>query len=289
MSDDRTQRFDPEEGETTQRFDPAPNDQTQRYEETVQYGGGQAPPPGATQPLFLGEPPNGGRGRQVIAIVLALLIGLGGGFLLAQAFKGDDDLPDEDLVLFENASVAFPIEGAAFTASTFNEGTRECDKEQLKQFLRADPVRFEAWLELQGITEGEFDSFVDRLVTRILEEPTPVTNHGCFADGECPFELQSVLAAGTPVWFDPQQNRIVAKCLCSNPLKEPKCPPNCDPGEEPTPTPTETPTSSPTATPTQTRPPFTRAPTPIPTPTPTTAPTPTPVIPSPTPTLMPPN
>lgn len=226
------------------------------------------------------EPPD--RGRKILIYLMVLVLGLAGGFGIAQFFGGDDDrIPDEDLVLFENASSTFPIEGAAFTQSTFDLQSQRCDAELLKQRLRADRHRFEAWLELQGITEGEFDAFVDRLETRILSEATPVTNHGCFADGEgpCPFELQSVLAEGTPVWYDPEQQRIVAKCTCSNPLKEPKCPPNCE--EVPTPTPTPSPTPTATATPTRTQPPTTTSP-PTPTPTPTQRPTPTPTLTVPT-------
>jgi hypothetical protein len=221
-------------------------------------------------------------------ILLVLLLGLAGGFAAASFLQSSDDerIPDADLVLYESQSVAFPVEGARFTDSTFDPNNKECDKELLKRLLRADPHRFNAWLDLQEITEAEFDGFVDRLKSRILDKYTPVTNHGCFAEGEgaCPFAIQSVLGPGTPVWIDPQQgDRIVAKCACSNPIREPRCPPNCE--DIPTPSPTPSPT------PTQTRPPTappTRAPTPPPTlpptPSPTTAPTLTPV-PSPTPQI----
>ena len=253
-------------------------------DETVSFSRGEGPPPTATTPLYLpGEPPPG-RGRQVLIVLLVFLLGLGGGFAIAQ-FMGpkEDRLPDSDLVFYENASMTFPIDGAAFTASTYDEERRTCDKEQLKQSLRANERRFDAWLDLQEITEDQFDGFVDRLETRILDKPTPVTNHGCFpeGEGECPFAVQSVLGPGTPVWFDPQQDKIVAKCTCSNPLRDPVCPPNCEDLASPSPTPTPTPV----ATPTPTAPP-TRAPTPTPTPQPT--PTPTPVrTASPAPTVAP--
>jgi uncharacterized protein DUF6777 len=214
------------------------------------------PPPTATQPMYTSSPPPPPRSRQALIIGLVLLLGLGGGFALAQFFGGDDDrIPDEDLVLYETASSGFPVAGAAFTQSTYDASRKECDKEAMKRFLRADPRRFEAWLDLQEITEAEFDAFVDRLQTRIVDRITHVTNHGCFAEGEgpCPFTVQSVLAPGTPVWFDPVGNRIVAKCFCSNPLKAPRCPPNC---EGPTPTPTLSPTPTVTQPP-QTQPPRT--------------------------------
>jgi hypothetical protein len=235
--------------------------------------------------MYVGDsslPPS--RGRQALIIALALLLGLGGGFAIAQ-FVGqkDDRIPDEDLVLYESATTTFPVEGAAFTRSTFNLQTQRCDKESLKQFLRADQKRFDAWLDLQGITVSEFDSFVDRLETRILTEPTAVTNHGCFSDGPCPFAIQSVLGPGTPVWFDPQQDRVVAKCTCSSPLKAPRCPPNCEnqptPTPSPSPTPTATQTARPTPTPTTPPPPSTAPPTPTPTSPPPTVQT---IPPSPT-------
>ena len=231
-----------------------------------------------------GEPP--WRRRQALIMLLVFVLGLGGGFVAAQFVGQDDDrIPDEDLVLFESAGTTFPIEGAQFTASTYDVQTQQCDKEALKRLLRADRRRFDAWLELQGITESQFDTFVDRLVTRILTEATPVTNHGCFADGPCPFEVQSVLAAGTPVWFDPSQDRVVAKCTCSNPLKAPKCPPNCGETVSPSPSPSPTPTTSATPTATATA---TATPTPLPLPTapPTNSPSPSP-SPSPTPSPVP--
>ena len=251
-------------------------------EETMAFTApGGRPPPSATQPLYVDSPPPPPRGRQALIFGLIFLLGLGGGFVLAQFIGNDDErIPDENLVLYESATSTFPIEGAAFTRSTFDLQRQECDREALKQFLRSDPRRFRAWLGLQGISEREFDSFVDRLETRILTEPTAVTNHGCFGDGPCPFEIQSVLGPGTPVWFDPTQNRVVAKCTCSNPLKAPKCPPNCE--DRPTPTPSPSPTATPTTAPTPT-------PTTAPTPTPTQPPTAPPPSPPPSPTTFSPS
>lgn len=246
-------------------------------------GGG---PPTATMPMYVSSSGPPSRGRQILIYLLVLILGLGGGFVIAQ-FVGQDDeqIPDEDLVLFESAGTTFPVEGAQFTQSTYNAQSQQCDKEALRRYLKADERRFRAWLDLQGITESQFDGFVGRLETKLLTEPTPVTNHGCFAegDGPCPFAIQSVLGAGTPVWFDPTQNRAVAKCLCSNPLKAPKCPPNCEDSPTPTPSASPTPTTSTTPTPTT-------ASTPTPTAQPTPSPTPTPspsATPSPTPSPVP--
>lgn len=249
---------------------------SERDDDTVHMSrGGGGLPPTATAPLYLPGDPPPGRGRLTLLGLLILLLGLAGGFAIAQ-FLGDDEtsLPDSDLVLYESATTSFPIEGARFTDSAYDPQSQRCDKEILKRLLRADPHRFEAWLDLQEIAESEFDAFVDRLKSRLLVEPTPVTNFGCFAEGEgqCPFSIQSVLGPGTPVWIDPAQgDRIVAKCACSNPIREPRCPPNCE--EIQTPSPTPTPTAS--RTPVATQPP-TPTPTRVPTPTPTPAPTPTP-------------
>ena len=251
---------------------------------------GGAGPPHATAPLYLPGDPPPGRGRRILLAALLLLLGLAGGFAIAQFVGdgGDGRVPDSDLVFYEDASMSFPIEGARFTDSTFDAQTGRCDKELLKRYLRADRRRFVAWLDLQEIDASGFDAFVDRLETKILERATPVTNFGCFAEGEgeCPFSIQSVLGPGTAVWVDPQQgDRIVAKCACSNPIRDPRCPPNCEtiPTPSPTPSPTATPTRPPTPTPTQ-------APTPSLTASPTPAPTPTPIVtPTPTVTIQPPN
>jgi hypothetical protein len=242
------------------------------------------PPPGGARPP--------GPRRQFIILVLALLLGLGGGFAIAQVLGASDEgqIPDEDLVLYESATTSFPIAGGAFTQSTFDAQKRKCDKDVLKRLLREDPRRFNAWLDLQEIDEGDFDDFIDSLETRILTRPTPVTNFGCFPDGEgpCPFAIQSVLGPGTPVWFDPIGSRIVAKCTCSSPLRSPQCPPNCE--EIPTPTPSPTPTATPT--PTTAPPVLTAAPPPpptrAPTPTPTRPPTPSPPAATVAPTSTPP-
>lgn len=203
-------------------------------------------PPAPTQPMYAqssGRP--GRRGGNPFVWLLFLLVGLGGGFLISQQLsKTDPRIPSEDLVLFEPASSSFPIDGAQFTQTTFEPQTGACNKESLKAFLRSDQRRLEAWLGLQQITQAQFEDFVNRLETRILRGSTSVTNYGCFADGPCPFGIQSVLATGTPVWWDPVQNRYVAKCACSNPIKAPKCPPNCESGAPPA-----SQTSSPTTQP----------------------------------------
>jgi hypothetical protein len=249
-------------------------------------GGAGGSPPHATAPLYLPGDPPPGRGRRVLIAALILLLGLAGGFAIAQfvSVGVDEELPDPDLVFYEDASMSFPIEGARFTDSTFDTQDGRCDPQLLKQYLRTDERRFAAWLDVQEIGASGFDGFVDRLETKILERATPVTNFGCLREREesCPFSIQSVLGPGTAVWID-RGDRIVAKCACSNPIREPRCPPNCEtiPTPSPTPPPTPTPTRAPTPTPTG-------PPTPSPTSSPTPVPSPTPPTVSPTPTLPPP-
>jgi hypothetical protein len=188
--------------------------------------------------------------------------------------------PDSNLVLFESASSTIPFPGAQFTASTYDAQRGTCDKTKLKQFLRADEKRFNAWLRLVGISAGDFDGFVNRLETARLTTASPVTNHGCYKNGRCPFSFQSVLAAGTPVWRDPVRGHIVAKCACSNPLSAPRCPPNCDPNAGGG---AASPTAPTTTRPEQTLPPET-ATAPPSTPAPTAQPVRTP---EPVPTISP--
>jgi len=204
---------------------------------------------------------------------LGLLVGAGLliGFVLGHFIGRPRSVAfDPNLVLFEPASSTIPFAGAEFTANTFDPQRGTCDRARLKQLLRADQRRFNAWIRLVGIDATQFDAFVDRLETAKLAGLSPVTNHGCFASGECPFSFQSVLASGTPVWRDPAQGRIVAKCGCSNPLSAPQCPPNCNSATAApaaaTPAPTRAEQTLPPASPS--RAPTTPAPTPPPAATP---------------------
>src|SRR5947207_1099286 len=143
-------------------------------DETTQFdvSGGRRPPT-YTAPLY--APPSGPRGRSFLVILLALLLGLGGGFAASQLLtKKKADLPDKDWVLYENSSSSFPIRGAAFTDSTFDPSQRKCDKDLLKQYLPANQTHLKAWLDVVQIDASRFGSFVDSLQTQILAKATPV-------------------------------------------------------------------------------------------------------------------
>ena len=108
------------------------------------FSGGGRPPPTATTPLPgpMGRPPNRGPRRQALILLIVLLLGMGFGFAGSQLFGGgEDNVPDEDLVLYESASTSFPVEGAEFTRSTFDVQKGKCDKTILKQSLRDDARR----------------------------------------------------------------------------------------------------------------------------------------------------
>ena len=200
-----------------------------------------------------------------LLVAAGVLIGFVFGHFTA---RGSGPARDANLVVFEPAGSASPFAGAQFTGSTFNPLTGMCDKARLKQFLRADQRRFKAWTQLVGTDAGGFDAFVDRLDTARLTTLSPVTDHGCL-DSDCPFSFQAVLAAGTPVWRDPAQGHIVAKCTSSSPLSAPRCPPNCNaaapaPAQREQTLPPETPSVAPTGTPAGT-PASVRTPAPVPT------------------------
>ena len=237
--------------------------------------GFRSPPP--TERLRVARGPGGGPPPALwVFLGLLLLAGMLIGFVFGHFIgRPGGQTPGENLVLFETASSVIPFPGAQFTSTTFDERRGLCDKTKLKQFLRADQRRFDAWIKLVGISAAEFDPFVNRLETGKLTSLSPVTNHGCFSSGECPFAFQSVLAPGTPVWRDPVRGRIVAKCACSNPLSAPQCPPNCNPGGASSPAPAPAPAPTPRAE--QTLPPETPAPTATPAATPPPVRTPEPV------------
>ncbi len=186
------------------------------------------PPPPPTERIY--APRSSRRPPPSLFALLGLLLlaGVLIGFVIGH-FVGrpSGTTRDPNLVSFEPASSTTPYAGAQFTQSTFDPQRGVCDKARLKQFLRADQRRFQAWVQLAGIDAGHFDSFVDRMDTARLTTLSPVTDHGCFDSGDCPFAFQAVLAPGTPVWRDPAQGHIVAKCLSSSPLSAPRCPPNC--------------------------------------------------------------
>lgn len=237
------------------------------------------------KPIPPDEPPMVWRQRQMLVVILVFIVGLMAGYAAARLLAKPDDsrIPSGNQVLYEEKTVTFPVRGAEFTKSAFNEDTKKCEKDVLLNDLPDNSKRYGAWLGLQHINTTEFKPFVSRLETKILLRATPATDFGCFPDGPCPFGIQAVLGPGTPAWFDPVQDRIVAKCTSSSPLRSPDCPPNCEIVPTPTPTPKPTPTPSPTpdrtskphrsSSPHHTSTPPTGTPAPIPSP--STEPTPT--------------
>jgi len=135
--------------------------------------------------------------------VAALLVGFGGGALLTAQTQDEPLLEEESVVLYEAPTSAFPVAGGAFSPSFFNESTQRCELDKFETFMEQNPERKQAWLEIQDLSEDEFDPLMDRLREARVTEHTPVTNHG-YRDGRW-FEVNSVLAPGTPVMIDPQR------------------------------------------------------------------------------------
>src|SRR5437870_4427591 len=80
------------------------------------------PPPIAPTELLHVPPPPPPASRTWAAIVVFVLAGIGAGFALGH-FVGRPapGVPDRRLVFFESASSVFPIPGAEFTQSAFDE------------------------------------------------------------------------------------------------------------------------------------------------------------------------
>jgi hypothetical protein len=95
---------------------------------------------------------------------------------------------------------------------------RGCDKQQMIDFLRANPSKAAAWAEVQGIAASEVPAYIDGLTPVMLRSDTRVTNHG-FRNGR-PTPRQAVFRAGTWVLID---NRGLprARCACGNPVLPP--------------------------------------------------------------------
>lgn len=166
--------------------------------------------------------------RRIVILLVVLGLGLAAG--LVPGVLGADR-PGADEVLFESASSRGPdpfTDAAVVETSGPFGGTGEdrCDRELLIAFLGAHPDRMAAWAAVQRIEVAEVPDFIRSLTPKVLTEDTRVTNHG-FKDGEA-YAFQSVLEAGTAVLVD-DEGKIVVRCRCGNPLREPKCPPGCEP------------------------------------------------------------
>jgi hypothetical protein len=213
-------------------------------------GAPAAPPPAG------GPPPGERRGlstNQILALVLALVVAVGGIIALVVVNSGGDDSSDDSATSTSRAEreiftepVSFqqenpfsppvgegdadvdPVEptGSQQTQSggqpglyggTMREGS--CDKAQLVTYLQQNPSKGRAWASTLGIQYADISTYVDTLTAVTLRSDTRITNHG-YSNGVAT-EIQVVLQAGTAVLVD-QYGFPVTKCYCGNPLTAPK-------------------------------------------------------------------
>jgi hypothetical protein len=93
-----------------------------------------------------------------------------------------------------------------------------CDRDQLVEFLQANPAHAGAWAGTQGLDPAELGDYIGALTPVVLRLDTRVTNHG-FDDGRAS-PRHSVLQAGTSVLVD-DHGVPRARCACGNPLLPP--------------------------------------------------------------------
>ena len=95
----------------------------------------------------------------------------------------------------------------------------ECDASMLVSYLEATPAKASAWAAAEGIAVDQIRSYVAGLTPVILRADTRVTNYGYKNGVATP--RQAVLQAGTAVFVD-QYGVPRSRCLCGNPLGEPR-------------------------------------------------------------------
>lgn len=179
-----------------------------------------------------------------VVVVLALILGIGGFFLLREPITESAGGPDADTTATSITTV--PINGTqdSFTDSvgdgqqitpktlgqpvtvpggerglyggTLNEST--CDRRALIAYLTADPAKGQAWAGVLGITYEQIPSLVMKLTPMLLRSDTLVTNHG-YRGGKAT-SFTSVLQAGTAVLVG-RRGLPVVRCYCGNPLTPP--------------------------------------------------------------------
>jgi hypothetical protein len=172
-----------------------------------------------------------GRAPLVIGLILALLAaGVAYATLRPDAAKAEEvfyqdpldegpdpitapvDVPGKDVGLtYGTAGKPQPFGGSG--------DNTVCKPLAMIAFLKANPARARAWADVVGIEVQAIETFIKTLTPRVLTRDTRVTNHG-YKNGKA-YPLQSILAAGTAVLVD-KDGKLVARCRCGNPLKEPQ-------------------------------------------------------------------
>ncbi|MDP9075618.1 MAG: hypothetical protein M3N98_15905 [Actinomycetota bacterium] len=94
-----------------------------------------------------------------------------------------------------------------------------CNKQQMIDYLAANPSKAAAWAAAEGISVSEVSSYIEGLTPVRLRYDTRVTNHG-YSNGTA-YPIQEVLQAGTAVLVD-AYGYPRARCFCGNPLTPPE-------------------------------------------------------------------
>ena len=148
------------------------------------------------------------RKRITRSTVLAALAALA---LVAAACGGDEEESSSVEGEYSANAAGFVIEPSgepgpdAFTPSvetgTDGEGAAvSCDKQLLLTELQARPDALREWAAVLGVAQEDVPAYIETLEPKVLEEDTPVTNHGLH-DGRA-YARQSVLRSGTAVLVD---------------------------------------------------------------------------------------
>jgi hypothetical protein len=193
-----------------------------------------------------------------IALALVALLLVGGGIAAAVVLSGGQEAVAGEVVMLEPATesgpapfvstvaitpvTAFPEAVRAVSATTASglaadpaTGTRTavgtadnlfggsgelgtCDRDELVDFLSANPAPAAAWAGVHGIAPDRIADYVATLTPVVLLLDTAVTNYGFSGGVATP--RQSVLQAGTAVLIDDTGTPAV-RCACGNPLSAP--------------------------------------------------------------------
>jgi len=159
--------------------------------------------------------------------------------LLTYQTEVEEQIDSQMAIAQANAEPGETVVRPAFDVAALDEavktglygGTEEntCDPERLISFLYANPDLLEAWAGVQGIPVSQVAEYIRSLEVRVLAEPVNVLNHGFDFDTSAPYEIDTVLDAGTAVLVD-ENGDIRTRCYCGNPIK-PKppvhMPPRC--------------------------------------------------------------
>ena len=148
--------------------------------------------------------------------------------LAAFQAEQEEEILAEAEELLEGAEPGQQVEVPEFDVAALDEavktglygGTVEntCDPERLISFLYANPHIGQAWATVQGIEFLEIADYIRSLDQRILAADVRVSNYGYDEKNNAPYEIDTILEAGTAVLVD-ENGDVRTRCYCGNPIK----------------------------------------------------------------------